>query len=157
MQQRPVAATVAVALLATCTTTTQGASNLPTPTATPTTATTAAGTQLAKLVDDYFEDYLELRPLTATYIGDPRYNDRLPNSLGPEFRAQVHALDQRYLTAAQKIDANALSSEERISLEIFLRERQRALEEERFPSHLLPINQAGSLLTVMPSLGSAGN
>jgi uncharacterized protein (DUF885 family) len=157
MQQPAVAATVVVALLATCATTTRGASNVPTPPATPTPAATAAGTQLAKLVDDYFENYLELRPLTATYIGDPRYNDRLPNSLGPGFRAQVHALNERYLTAAHKIDANALNSVERISLEIFLRERQRALEEERFPLHLLPINQAGSLLTVMPSLGSGGN
>ena len=116
-----------------------------------------AGAQLATLVDRYFEELLELNPLLATYIGDNRYNDRLPNDIGPEHRELSRALNERYLTAARKIDAEALSGPDRISLEIFLRERERSLASERFPDHLLPLDQAGSLLTVMPALGSGTN
>jgi uncharacterized protein (DUF885 family) len=120
---------------------------------------TAAGpdTQLHTLLDAYFEDALRLNPLLATYIGDNRYNDRLPNSLAPEYRAEVHAVNQRYLDEARRIDADRLSPADRISYDIFVRERTRALESERFPDELLPLNQAGSLLTRMPALGSGTN
>jgi hypothetical protein len=39
------------------------------------------------LFERYFEDQLRLDPLTATFIGDPRYNDLLPNYIGPEYIA----------------------------------------------------------------------
>ncbi len=50
-----------------------------------------------------------------------------------------------------------LAPADRISYDIFLYEREREARAERFPFHLLPINQAGSLLTVMPALGSGTN
>lgn len=113
-----------------------------------------AGEQLDALLERYFEELLPLNPILATYIGDDRYDDRLPNFLAPEFRARVHELNQRYLDEAGRIDPAALDSADRISYDIFVRERKRALAGERFPSHLLPINQAGSLLSAMASLGS---
>jgi len=116
-----------------------------------------AGQQLNALVDRYFEEQLQLNPLQATYLGDNRYNDRLPNSIGPEFRAQAHTLHERYLAEVRKIDPAALGAADRISYDIFVRERERALRSERFPDYLLPINQAGSLLTTMPALGSGTN
>ncbi len=116
-----------------------------------------AGQPLNALVERYFEDMLPLNPVLATYIGDNRYNDRMPNFLGAEYRAEVHALDQRYLDEARKIDPAALGPADRISYDIFVRERQLAIESERFPEHLLPINQAGSLLSAMAALGSGDN
>ena len=47
-----------------------------------------AGQRLNAMFERYFEEYLELDPLFATQIGDNRYNDRLPNYIGPEYRAQ---------------------------------------------------------------------
>jgi uncharacterized protein (DUF885 family) len=116
-----------------------------------------AGAELNALVDRYFEELLVLNPILATYIGDHRYDDRLPNNIGPEERAKQHELNERYLAAARRIDANTLNGADRSSLEIFLRERSRALAAERFPDHLLPIDQTGGLLTVMPSFGSGSN
>jgi uncharacterized protein (DUF885 family) len=46
---------------------------------------------------------------------------------------------------------------DRISYDIFLYEREREARSEQYPFHLLPINQAGSLLTMMPALGSGTN
>jgi hypothetical protein len=54
-----------------------------------------AGQQLHAMLERYFEELLQLNPLLATFIGDPRYNDRLPNSIGPEHRTRVRAMNER--------------------------------------------------------------
>lgn len=115
------------------------------------------GAELNRLVEAYFEESLIMKPLMATYIGDNRYNDRLPNDIGPEYRAARDALEARYLAALDEIDPARLSAEDRISYAVFRQQRTRAIEAQRFPSHLLPVNQAGSLMTVMPALGSGRN
>jgi len=113
--------------------------------------------QLHALFDQYFEEYLKLQPLAATFIGDNRYNDSLPNYIGPEYRARAHEMNQRYLDAVQRFEPKALSGEDLISYEIFVRERKRALQAERFPDYLLPVDQRGGLTTLMPALGSGTN
>jgi len=118
---------------------------------------TEAGQRLNAMFERYFEEYLELNPLFATQIGDNRYNDRLPNSIGPEHRARVREINERYLAAVQEFDPAQLSGEDRISYEIFLRERMRQQEAERFPGYLLPLAQTGGLPTMMPALGSGTN
>ena len=143
-------------LLAACATESTAPTLEPSP---PASAAPVAGAhaELATLLDRYFEELLELNPLLATFIGDNRYNDRLPNSIGPDQRAKHRDLNERYLASAKRIDASALDGPDRISLEIFLRERERALAAERFPDHLIPINQASGLLATMPALGSGTN
>ena len=116
-----------------------------------------AGQQLHAMLERYFEEWLQLNPLLATFIGDPRYNDRLPNSIGPEHRAQVRAMNERYLAEARAIDVVKLSPADRISHEIFVYERERMRAAERFPDHLLPVSQTGGLTTLMPALGSGTN
>ena len=98
-----------------------------------------------------------MNPLLATFIGDHRYDDQLPNYIGPDYRAQAQAMNERYLAEVQAIDVDKLSPADRISYEIFVRERLRARAAEQFPDYLLPLNQAGSLLTLMPALGSGTN
>jgi uncharacterized protein (DUF885 family) len=115
------------------------------------------GRELNAMFDRYFEEYLKLNPISATYIGDNRYNDSLPNDIGPEYRARAHEMNQRYLDAARRYDPVRLSAEDRISREIFVRERTRSLEAERFPDYLLPVDQRGGLTTLMPALGSGTN
>ena len=127
------------------------------PVATTAAAATDTKQQLDALFENYFEDDLRTNPLRATYIGDHRYDDQLPNSIGPEYLAAAHAMNQKYLAAIRAIDPGGLSPADRISYDIFLYEREREARGERFPFHLLPINQAGSLLTVMPALGSGTN
>jgi uncharacterized protein (DUF885 family) len=116
-----------------------------------------AGPALHAMFERYFEDTLRLNPLLATYIGDHRYDDRLPNSIGPQFRAEAQALNARYLAEARAVDVAQLSPADRISHAIFVHERERARDAERFPSYMLPLNQAGSLLTTMAALGSGTN
>jgi uncharacterized protein (DUF885 family) len=116
-----------------------------------------AGQRLNAMFERYFEEYLELNPLYATQLGDNRYNDRLPNDIGPEYRAREHEMNERYLAALQEFDPTKLSGEDRISYEIFLREGLRQRESERFPSYLLPLGRLFGLQETMPALGSGTN
>jgi len=139
----------------TATTTTRDAP--PVAQAAPTAPTENAKQRLDTLFERYFEDALEWSPFLATLIGDHRYDDRLPNTLGPDYLATTRQLNRKYLDEIRAIDPSGLAPADRISYDIFVRERERELRAERFPSELLPLNQAGSLLTLMPALGSGTN
>ena len=103
---------------------------------------------------EYWEANLEHNPVTATYIGDPRYNDRLPDTGTAAWRAKDTAFNQYWLGRAQAYDADALPVQDRISLEVFLRERRESLEGDRFPGHLIPINQFYNIAGLLAQLGS---
>jgi uncharacterized protein (DUF885 family) len=113
-----------------------------------------ASTALGALFDDYFERNLELNPLTATFIGDYRYNDRLANTFGPEYRAAATAMDDEFLRRLLEIDREQLDSQDRLSYDVFKLNREQSLEGNQFPSHLLPINQFYSLTSSFVQLGS---
>ena len=114
----------------------------------------AAGDELHDIFERFFEDYLRLNPLLATYIGDHRYDDQLPNSIGDVYRAQLQEMNERHLAEVQAIDPAKLSQADRTSYDIFVRERLRTRAAQQFPDYLLPLNQAGGLLNLMPALGS---
>jgi hypothetical protein len=54
------------------------------------------GSDLDQLMSTYWEDYLQLDPITATFIGDDRYNDRLPVDISRAHRAGRRALYVKY-------------------------------------------------------------
>lgn len=113
-----------------------------------------ASAALGALFDDYFERNLELNPLTATFIGDYRYNDRLANTFSPEYRAALAVMDEEFLRRLLEIDREQLDSQDQLSYDIFKLNREESLEGHQFPSHLLPINQLYSLTSSFVQLGS---
>lgn len=110
-----------------------------------------------KMFEDYFERWLQLNPVFATFIGDHRYDDRIANSIGPKEVAEALAVEREFLAAAQKFDPQALNEQNRLSLEIFIHERRVSIEGAQFPAELIPINQTGVLPTLMPVLGSGSS
>ena len=117
-------------------------------------AATPAAPTVPALLDRYWEEYLALNPISATYVGDARYNDRLPNYLGAEERAKQTAFAQRWLTQLAALDTRALAPRDRDSVQILQRELTMALEGDRFPGYLQPINQFYSLPNLLAQLGS---
>lgn len=113
--------------------------------------------QLDQLYADFWEASLKLNPIQATFIGDTRFNDQLPNFFSAEFRQQGHDFNRHWLDQAQAIDTSRLEGQARISYDIFVRERQLALEGERFPDWMLPVNQFSSLASFIPMLGSGNS
>jgi uncharacterized protein (DUF885 family) len=110
--------------------------------------------KLNALFDEYFEESLQLDPLLATSIGDPRYNDRLEISIAPEWRTRAERLARDYLGRARQIDRELLTGQDRLSYEIFIGARQSDIDGYRFPAHLLPLNQFYSLPNTFAQLGS---
>ena len=110
--------------------------------------------QLDTLYAEYWEDYLKLNPITATFAGDPRYNAELPNILAPEFEQQSKAYHQKYLDRAKAIGTEGLAGQDRLSYEIFTLNRESALEELEFPDRLLPVDQFQNIANYFAQFGS---
>lgn len=98
----------------------------------------------AKLLEDYQEQRLQLNPLEATYLGDARYNDRLPNSLSGQYLEERRALYQDFLSQLTAMNRGQLSATERVSYEVLNWELKIALESSSFAEELLPLNQFSS-------------
>ncbi|AAV82283.1 MULTISPECIES: DUF885 domain-containing protein [Idiomarina] len=110
--------------------------------------------QLKEIYNNYFDEQLQLNPLLATYIGDDRYNDQLPNFYSEIHRTSSLQLETRYLEQVKKINAEQLPRAERISYEIFKRNRELAIEGAQYPDHLIPINQFYNIAGQLAMLAS---
>jgi uncharacterized protein (DUF885 family) len=107
-----------------------------------------------RLVEEYFDKQLEMSPMAATSIGDSRYDDRLDESTSPGFRERQIALEQSYLERVRRIDPAGLPPTARITYDIFVSERELALEGRKFPEELMPLNQMSGLPMDLAVYGS---
>ncbi|MBS0376785.1 MAG: DUF885 domain-containing protein [Proteobacteria bacterium] len=114
----------------------------------------APGVALAVLFEDYWQEHLKLHPLEATFLGDHRYDAELPNDLSTAHLGLELELERRYLKRLATVDARALEGQDRLSYEVFKRDRELALEGFRFQAELLPLNQFGSLPQTIAQLGA---
>jgi uncharacterized protein (DUF885 family) len=112
---------------------------------------------LDRLFAEHWEATLELNPVLATFIGDHRYNDRYAVSISAEHRAATRALRERSLAAVEAVDPGALDEQRRLSRTLFLRDLRHFLEGDRFPQHLLPIDQFRSAASGFAMLGSGSS
>ncbi|HNP65764.1 MAG TPA: DUF885 domain-containing protein [Woeseiaceae bacterium] len=119
-----------------------------------TTEVVDAGAALHALFDEHFERNLEMNPLSATFIGDYRYNDRLANSNSAEYRAAAEAMDKEFLARLLEIDRSKLGYQDQLSYDLFRINREQSLEGNQFPFHLQPINQFYSITNFFVQLGS---
>jgi uncharacterized protein (DUF885 family) len=110
--------------------------------------------QLDAMYAEYWEENLKLNPITATFMGDPRYNDQLPNFLSAESRAKQEEFDKRWLAKAQAIGPDGLEGQARLSYDIFVRDRTLSLESTQFPGWMQPIEQFNNLAGFAAQLGS---
>lgn len=112
------------------------------------------GQYLAKLYNEYFDANLRLNPSRATALGNHQYNDRLENPLSEEHRARQRMLEEEYLSALEKVDVTPLDEHQRLSYEIFKRDRKMAIEGLSYPTHLLPVDQFYNIAGRYAMLGS---
>lgn len=110
--------------------------------------------ELDRLYAEYWEESLKLSPLSATYVGDPRYNDQLPNTYTAEYRAKTLAFNQRWLARIQAISPDGLDGQSRLSHELFVRDLKNDIEATRYPGWKQPLNQFGGLPGQFAQLGS---
>ena len=110
--------------------------------------------QLNALYEQYWEESLKLNPLRATFQGDPRYNDQLPNFLSAEFRDQSLRFTRDWLQRIESVGADGLQGQDLLSYQIFVRDARNEIESSRFPDWMQPINQFYNIASTVVQLGS---
>jgi len=114
--------------------------------------------ELAVFFDQYYEEYLKLFPVSATAIGDNRYNDQLPVTFTDSYNGKVKEFYTRYLDAIQKYNRDDLGEKDRISYDVFVYETKINLQSLEFPDNYIPCNQFYALPLYMGQWGSgSGN
>lgn len=116
--------------------------------------TTVSNVQFGKLCAQYYEDFLKLNPLTATYAGDNRYNDLLPNDGAVAYLNTVRKFDQQYLDSLKKYQPESLDENDRLSYEVLKDQLETSIEGMKYHLEYLPFNQMVGLPLTMGQLGS---
>ena len=123
--------------------------------ATKTTATAPQrAAQLEKMYVDYWEAGLKRNPIQATFVGDNRYNDQLPNFFAPSYRTEGIALAKNWLKKFQAVDASDLDGQTRLSYDIMVRSLKLEIEGSEFRTDLMPLNQFNNIIAAFAQLGS---
>ncbi|KAB8318535.1 DUF885 family protein [Tolypothrix campylonemoides VB511288] len=122
--------------------------------ATPVQPDAAKAKKLDALYEQYWEELLKLNPVQATFQGDPRYNDQLPDFYSAEYRDTSRAFTERWLKTIQDIGPQGLAGQDLLSYEIFVRDAKNSLEAERYPGWMMPVNQMGNIATLAVQFGT---
>lgn len=88
---------------------------------------TAGNAELATMLDQYYNERMQLLPLEATANGDARYNHLLPADFTDSYRAKIKEFFTRYKNAISKFDAASLNDNDSKSYQIFIYEMDMGL------------------------------
>ncbi|NMT36140.1 DUF885 family protein [Stenotrophomonas maltophilia] len=110
--------------------------------------------QLERLYDEYWDASMRLNPLQATFQGESRYNDQLPNILSAAWRQQSHDFTTQWLGKVEKLGSDGLQGQDLLSYEIFVRDARASLAAERYPGWMMPISQYYNIGSIMAILGA---
>ncbi|WP_282051180.1 DUF885 domain-containing protein [Maribacter aquivivus] len=103
------------------------------------------------LLAHYYDDGLKLNPLAATFQGNNKYNDTLPNFLSDSYKKELINYYTKYLEKAEKFDNAQLSESELMSKAILKWECEVNLEGLAFEQYT-PIDQMWSMNLMMGQL-----
>ena len=91
---------------------------------------------LIELVERYYDEFLLLQPILATFNGDHRFDDRFKVAISPEAIDRGEDLERRFLKHVEAIDPDDLEDGGRLTRELFLRGRRTTLEGQPYPGEL---------------------
>lgn len=109
---------------------------------------------LATMLDNYYEQRLQLFPLEATSNGDNRYNDKLYIDFTNSYRGELKNFYANFLSQTNKFKREDLNENDQISYDVFKREMQMSLKALTFKDNLTPLNQFWGLHLTLGQLGS---
>jgi len=98
--------------------------------------------KLDHLADAFYLARAKFDPLLyATANGDSRYDDQIGMRIAPKVRAQQFALYHKMQQQLHAIPRAQLADKAQLNYDLLAFELDSALDMEKFPEHLLPINQ----------------
>ena len=117
-------------------------------------ASNPTAAKLFAISEEYYDQYLELNPLTATAEGDHRFDARFGDYVSPTWMADSLAIEQNALERLAAVDPKNLAGEDLVTYEAFKRGRELNIEGYRYPTELLPLHQFSNLPSQFAMLGS---
>lgn len=105
----------------------------------------SANKAVLAIADEYYDAAARFEPIGATENGDNRFDNQLGLSISPAKRAAQFKLYRKFQQRLQAIKPYQLDVKGRINYDILQYELQGLIAMERFPEHLLPINQMDSI------------
>lgn len=105
-------------------------------------------------LENYYQENIKLYRINATFQGDSRYNDTLPNFLSSSFEAKEKAFFQSYLNEVANYPDTLLSEEQQLSKKVLKWEFEMYLQGIKFPKDLMPIDQMWGFQLTMGQLAS---
>jgi len=107
-----------------------------------------------QLLENYFQGSLELYRINATFMGDDRYNDTLPDFLSDAFKAKEREFLSSYIDSLFHYEDQYLSPDELMSKKILIRDLELELKGTTFYKDLMPIDQMWTFHLTIGQLAS---
>lgn len=111
---------------------------------------------ISEVFEAYYQDGLKMNPIQATFMGDTRYNDTLPNFLSETFRSKSKQFYTDYKTKLSHYPDSLLTESERLSKAIMQWDCDVNLEGLTFEEYT-PIDQMWSLNLMIGQLASGNS
>lgn len=105
-----------------------------------------------QLFDDYWNFQMERNPLGATYLGDHRFDDRLPDVSQEGRELERQALTGLLKRALDLTRPEQLAPNDSLNAELFLRDLSIELEDWQWRDDLMPITQQSGPQIDLPEL-----
>jgi len=102
-------------------------------------APSAPGEQLARIVKQYWDDYLRLNPNYVAASGERHLGSAQNVADSPQYLADSRWLERRYLAELATVPG-PLDADSRLTYDIFKAERELTVEGFTYPEELLPVN-----------------
>jgi len=115
---------------------------------------TESDKKFASLCENYYQDGLKLSPIAATYIGDERYNDLLPNDGSQAYISANKSFNERYLDSLKSYDRESLNRNDKLSFDYMKDQITMNLEGFKYHAEYFPFNQMFALPLTFGQLGS---
>lgn len=113
-----------------------------------------AAQQLKTLADTYYDAVARFDPVGATESGDNRFDDQLGSSIVPAARIKQFALYHQFAQQLKTIPRDQLDRLDLTNYDILDYELKTLLTFEKFPEHLLPIEQMDALPVTLANYAS---
>lgn len=110
--------------------------------------------KFAAFLENYYQDQLKLSPLSATMVGDERYDDLLPNDGSVAYLQAWSKFNKSYLDSLKNYDRESLNDNDKLSFDNLKYQLEINLEGDQYHFEYLPFNQFEGLPLTLGQLGS---